>query len=330
MRMEKRDVSYWDLIIDKLHHESGKKDQTAFEELVQEEGNRQIYQRAEKIHEGVKVLNGLNKQSSWKLIRQTIRLTIFKRYTMVALKYAAIILITLFIGDNFHFFRQQNKNIQYAEIEVLNGQMGHLFLFDGTEVWLNSGSRFKYPNRFNNRERKVFLRGEAFFKVHPDKELPFIVQTGKMDVEVLGTSFNVSAYPDEEEFSVTLEEGRVNIRPANQRQGIALIPGQRARLKGSSSIHVENVRVKKYTDWKEGKVIFDSEPLGEIARKLERWYNVIINFDSDELRAFRITGSIIRNKPIDQTMKAIEMLAPVRYQYYSQSDGKDIINVEPK
>ncbi|MGV8091598.1 MAG: FecR family protein [Mangrovibacterium sp.] len=328
--MGKKDTSYWGLIIDKLHHELGKTEQTAFDGWVQEEGNKQIYHEAEKIHEGIKVLKGLNKESSWKSIHRTILRTIFKRYAVVTLKYAAVILITFLIGDNFHYFRQRDSNLQYAEVEVLNGQMGHLFLFDGTEVWLNSGSHFKYPNRFNRDERKVFLRGEAFFKVHHDKHLPFVVQTDKMDVEVLGTSFNVSAYPEEEEYSVTLEQGSVNIRSANQKQGTVLTPGQRASVGGSGTIHVERVPVKKYTDWKEGRIVFDAESLGEIARKLERWYNVTINFDSEELKAFRVTGRIIRNKPIDQTMKAIEMLTPVRYQYHIRQDGKDVIKIVSK
>lgn len=329
--MEKKDSSYWDLIIDKLHHELSEKEQTAFEEWVQEKENKQMYQRAEKIHEGVKVLRGLNKELSWKSIRHVIRLTAFKRFAISASKYAAIILIVFLIGDHFHYFRTHDKAMHYAEIEVLNGQMGHLFLFDGTEVWLNSGSRFRYPGEFNRDEREVFLTGEAFFKVAPDRHLPFVVKTGKMEVEVLGTSFNISAYRDENQQSVVVVEGEVQINSEDGEKLGELTPGYGAVMNNySPGVQIEKVRTDLYTGWKNGKVVFEQERLGEIAGKLERWYNVEIRFESEELKSYRVTGIILRNKPIDQTIMALELLTPIQYEYIPRTNEKNIINIKKK
>jgi len=329
--MKKKDTSHWNFITDRLHHELGKEEQSVFEAWVQEEENNRIYQRAERIHEGVNVLRGLNKELSWKSIRHAIRLTAFKRFAIRASKYAAVILIAFLIGDNFDYFRQYNKRTRYAEIEVLNGQMGHLFLLDGTEVWLNSGSRFRYPGQFNRDEREVFLTGEAFFNVAPDPHLPFIVKTGKMEVEVLGTSFNISAYQDETQQSVVLVEGKVQINSEDGEKLSELTPGYRAVMNiHSSAVQTEKVRTGLYTGWKEGKVVFDQEQLGEIAKKLERWYNVEIRFESEELKTYQVTGIILRNKPIDQTIMAIELLAPVQHEYIPRTNEKNIINIKKK
>ena len=329
--MEKKNITNWDLIAAKLHRELTEEENVVFEKWENDEGNRFAYFKANKIHDGLERLKGVNKSSSWKRTHQKIRHSAFKRYTLISVKYAAIVLFAFLIGSYFHSFQSKRGNIKYAEIDVLNGQMGHLFLFDGTEVWLNSGSHFKYPDKFNQDEREVFLTGEAFFKVTHNKHLPFIVKTDKMEVKVLGTSFNVSAYHDEDKQSVVLVEGKVWINSGDGNKIGELNPGQRASLnRNSAKIQIDNVRTGQYTDWKEGKVVFDSEQLGEIAKKLERWYNVEINFESEDLKQYRITGTILRNKPIDQTIRAIELLAPVKYEHIPQISKKDIINIKAK
>jgi ferric-dicitrate binding protein FerR (iron transport regulator) len=251
----KNDQSFWDLTAAKLHHELNPEEEAAFEELIKGEGNQSAFQKAEKIHKGLIILKGINKGSSWKQVDQRIRHAVFKRFAVTSLKYAAIVLVTFFIGNYVHSFWQQDNKIQYAEIEVLNGQMGHLFLFDGTEVWLNSGSRFKYPNQFNRDERNVFLDGEAFFNVTPDKHLPFIVKTNKMEIEVLGTSFSVSSYHDEERQSVVLEEGKVRINKENGQKIAELLPGQRASRAGATSLQHSGSKVSVQTFIPGGKMV---------------------------------------------------------------------------
>ena len=219
----------------------------------------------------------------------------------------------------------------YAEMEVMYGQTGHLFLFDGTEVWLNSGTKFKYPNKFNQNERNVFMEGEAYFKVAPNKHLPFKVKTGKLEVEVLGTSFNLSAYPSEPTQSVFLDEGKVQINDMVGHKIGDIIPGQIAvKTDGNSSIQVQNADSYFYTSWKDGKITFSSEKLSDIAKKMERWYNVEIRFSQESLKDYNFSGTILRAKPIDQTIMAMEQLAPIRFQYQVRPNEKNLITIMSK
>jgi len=321
----------WDLITGKLYNELDNKEKNVFDKWYKKEENKSILRDAEKIHKGlneVKAFRCMNKSSSWLRIKRSIRESVFRTISISVLKYAAIIAITILVGK----FISRNNDIQYAKIEVLDGQMGHLFLFDGTEVWLNSGSKFEYPNRFNNQERNVSLDGEAYFKVTSNKKLPFIVHTNKMQVEVLGTSFNVSAYKNECHPSVVLEEGKVQINQVNGEKILNLSPGQRAvKITGNpTKFKVDKVKTAPYTTWKDGIVVFDAESIEEIAKKLERWYNVKICIDNEELKKYTISGTILRNKPIDQVMQAIGLLAPVKYKHQNNLKGKDIIHIKKR
>ncbi len=326
--MEQDKQRKWELIAAKLYHELDDPETAAMDKLLKEEGNRSDFGKAEKIHDGLSVLKGVNKELSWTKLRWQIMSSSLKRYSFIILKYAAVVLLSFLLGNYF----QQNYRVnpRYNEIEVMNGQMGHLFLSDSTEIWLNSGSRLRYPDQFLKGERKVFLSGEAFFNVTPDKRHPFVVETGKMEIEVLGTSFNVSAYREERFQSVVLVRGQVRINSGDGRSLGELVPGQRAVIDKSLNVKVDNVQTGFYTEWKEGKVVFDSERLGDIARRLERWYNVEIRFENEDLKNYRVSGTILRNKPIDQTISAIELLAPVRYEHITRTSRKDIINIQAK
>ncbi len=323
----------WDLVTGKLYGELDDKHKETFDKWSREEGNRSILWNAEKIHNGlneVKVFRFMNKNSSWLRVSRNIKRSVYRKISISVLKYAAIIVFAILIGKFTN--NNWNNDIQYAKIEVLDGQMGHLFLFDGTEVWLNSGSRFKYPDRFNSKERNVYLDGEAYFKVTSNRKLPFIVHTDKMQVEVLGTSFNVSAYKNENQESVVLEEGKVQINHLTGKKILDLLPGQRAvkACANSTQFRVDEVKTSNYTTWKDGIVVFDAESIDEIAKKLERWYNVKICIDNEELRKYTINGTILRNKPIDQVMEAIGLLAPVKYEHQSNLKEKDIIHIKKR
>lgn len=332
--MEKEEKLYWDLLAKKLHSELDESDQSYFDKLSYFQGNQQIYRKAEQIKDGlnaIKPVYGIDSEASWNRIRRSTYRNFVASFATHAIKYAAIILISLLIGNYIHSFKNSSDPIQYAEIEVLNGQMGHVFLFDGTEVWLNSGSKFKYPNHFNKNERNVYLDGEAYFKVAHNKELPFKVKTENVEVEVLGTSFNISAYRLEQNQLIVLEKGSVQINQLNGEKLLKLCPGQLAeRSNKTKQIQVRNVRTNQYTSWKNGIIVFESESLGEIAKKLERWYNVEIRFENENLKQYRITGTLLRNKPIDQTIKAIELLSPIKYEYVIKTDQKDIITIKKK
>jgi transmembrane sensor len=333
--MNKNDIQFWDLIAGKLHGELDSGENSLLEKRLEGQQNQRLYAKVEKIHQGLneaKRLQNSDKYGSWKTIENRVRIRRLAIYTGTFLKYAAILVVAFVSGLYVHnILTDRDQAIQYAEVEVMYGQIGHLFLFDGTEVWLNSGTKFKYPNKFNQNERNVFMQGEAYFKVAPNKRLPFIVNTGKLEVEVLGTSFNLSAYPSETTQLVFLDEGKVQINNLGGDKIGEISPGQIAeKTDGNPLVQVHNADSYFYTSWKNGKITFSSEKLSEIAKKMERWYNVEIRFDQELLKDFSFSGTILRNKPIDQTIMAMELLAPIKFQYEVRPNEKNLITIISK
>lgn len=330
--MGKNEKPIWDLIAAKVHGELGPEESDALDQELKQEENRRLLDKGENLYQGLKQAQQLqdsNINESWSTIDQSIDRSRFMRVAGSALKYAAVLIVAF--GLSWYLqsrMSQDNSEVQYAELEVMYGQTSHLFLFDGTEVWLNSGTKFRYPNKFNQNERNVYVEGEAFFKVKPNKKLPFKVKTGKLEVEVLGTSFNVSAYPTEDKQSIFLVEGSVQINNVEGNKIGQITPGQMAvKNEGDPVIHVQNADPYYYTSWKNGKIIFNAEKLSEIAEKMERWYNVEIRFSKESLKDYELTGTILRNKPIDQTIMALEQSAEIRFQYEVRANEKNLITI---
>jgi len=330
--MEKNKPTYWELFAAKHHDELTDDELTALEQFQKE--HPEDWKSSLKIKDGLDALAEASvpdQKGNWQLIRGRIQSSKIRRITFDTLKYAAIVLVSLLIGYLLQTELPQASTNQYAEVEVMYGQLGHLFLFDGTEVWLNSGSRLKYPSPFNQDERDVMLEGEGFFRVAKNKHLPFKVKTGKIEVEVLGTSFNVSAYDDEGSVSVVLEEGKVRLNQPNGKEIAIMKPGELAELNlESNNLAISQVDTKNYTNWKDGTLEFSNEPLGEVAQKLERWYNVKIVIQDPSLVEYKITGTVLRNKPVQQSIQAFEFLAPIRTEYLSKPNQKDITNIYKK
>lgn len=327
--------SKWDLIAGKLHHELDADENVLFEKAQEEPAFRAEFEKSKKIHSGMKELGTMDLpdvNNSWKAIEKSLKIRSIEFFAKGFLKYAAILVVAFLAGNYFHSMTSKsNQEIQYTEMEIMYGQTGHLFLFDGTEVWLNSGTKFKYPNRFNQNERNVFIEGEAYFKVKPNERLPFKVKTAKMEVEVLGTSFNISAYPEDPNQTVVLVEGKVQLNTQDGKKMGEMLPGQIAvKKEGEAVIELQSADPYFYTSWKDGKVVFDGENLSDIAKKMERWYNVEIRFEKESLKSFKLSGTILRNKPIDQTILAMELLAPIRFNYSVNTSEKNVITITQK
>lgn len=162
-----------------------------------------------------------------------------------------------------------------------------VFLPDGTHVWLNAESTLKFPAKFSTSNRSVTLTGEAYFEVSKDKTRPFVVTSGQHQVEVLGTHFNINAYADETDIRTTLLEGRVKVN-----QDIILKPNEQSIVNGKN-IRVIPVIASSFTDWKDNKFYFKNERLSSVMRKLARWYDVDIEFQTnlDNLGTFSGTTS---------------------------------------
>ena len=202
---------------------------------------------------------------------------------------------------------------EWHTLRIPKGGEYKIVLDDGTEIWLNSASELKYPAHFVGNERRVQLTGEAYFQVARNEAAPFIVETRDMDVKVLGTSFNVSVYEDEESCHATLVEGRVEVNDKVNGEKVVLTPGKQALLQGKE-MTVREVNTKLYTLWRLDRFTFASEDMEGVIRKLSRWYNVDFFFANSSMKQKRFTGSLPKYADICQVLKMIEMTTDIKFE----------------
>lgn len=243
---------------------------------------------------------------------------------------AAVVLIAVISGAFLHsLFSEKLQNKLYTEISVPAGQMTQIKLPDGSKVLLNSGSVFRYPTEFGNSSREVSIDGEAFMEIAKDRQKPFLVTTSKFSVEVLGTTFNITAYSDENHSDVTLIEGSVKITTDNNNHARKITPGQSASIVDGNLTGIDEVNTQFFTSWKDGKIMFRKETLEGIAKKLERWYNVEIRFADEDLKKFVFSGTLLKFKPIEQVFKSLILLnKDVDFVSENRIDQKDIIYIK--
>ena len=202
--------------------------------------------------------------------------------------------------------------VEKSWIVVPRGGEYQLILPDGTKVWLNSASKLKYPVAFTGGQRKVFLEGEAYFEVAADTVHPFLVETSGMSVTVLGTGFNVMAYPEEMEAAVTLVHGKVGVQ-TDHRQQILQPDEQYVYQTTTRRGTVRKVDVSQYVDWKDGILNFDSMPLEELTRRLGRWYDVDFFFVAEELKTLKYSGAFKKYNDIRYVLNIIEEITNVQF-----------------
>ena len=238
------------------------------------------------------------------------------RFYTWSLRIAAVFIIGLLLSTVFLF---QESRVQYSnQIQTITTPYGaktNYTLPDGSIVWLNSGSTFSYAAKFG-KTRSVTLVGEAFFEVEKDSK-PFIVATKHGTVKVKGTSFNVKAYADDNDFETTLEEGSVVFKVKNAGNEVTLKPGEQVS-KTESGYTVKKVETKYFTSWKEGKLLFNREPFPSFIKKLERWYNVKIEYSDPKLNDLWYTGTI-EMESISEVMEMISKAAPVSYHFNNKT-----------
>jgi transmembrane sensor len=292
-------------------------------------------------------------EAYYKINSKIENLTASKRFLIYRI--AAAIIIGFFIGGlTTYLFLNRinlNNNITYHEIFVPLGAKSRINLPDGSEIWLNAGSRLKYSNLFNVSNREVILEGEGYFNVSKNEKLVFTVNTADLSIKAVGTIFNVKAYPEENTIKAVLIEGKINIQKqmaGKNSRAVVLLPNQSAtyfksdtrifvtetahsdkktdNITGSLSVKkgkiylAKEVDSKIYTSWKDEYWVFKSEPLYELAKKIERRYNVTISFDSENLKKYRFSGSF-KDETLEQVLNAIELSSPVKYSI----NGKKII-----
>ncbi|MDP4227216.1 MAG: DUF4974 domain-containing protein [Bacteroidota bacterium] len=239
----------------------------------------------------------------------------------VIYKMAAVLVVILsaFFGiyklsqKTFKSFAPTEK---YVERVNSKGVKACIILSDGTTVWLNADSRLKYPEEFKGNKREVYLEGEAFFDVIKNPNAPFIVKTSEIEIKVLGTSFNVSCYPDEANVTTTLVRGKVIIQKETNKSittEACLMPNQSAIFnRKDKKIILKKVDSRINSSWKNGKLVFSDESMDEVVKKLERWYNVKIVLKDKELKKYSYTATF-EGESMEKVLKLLEISAPITY-----------------
>lgn len=212
----------------------------------------------------------------------------------------------------------KSKVPELHQLIIPYGNTSEIRLPDGTKVFLNAGSRLVYPEFFKDKNREVLLVGEAYFEVWENSKQPFIVQTTDLRVKVLGTKFNISAYPSDNVVETVLTEGSVSIEQNNSalfEEDVVLVPGQLAAFnKSSKKSALKTVNTEVYTLWKDGLCRFEGTDLNRVTKKLERFYNVRFNYTDPLLGTIKITGKLELDENKEEIINRIAVTASVQIQ----------------
>ncbi len=214
-------------------------------------------------------------------------------------------------GELMYAKLTQVKEMTYNTLSTPKGGQYSLTLSDGTKVWLNAQSSIRYPVQFNSTERTVELTGEGYFEVAKNADRPFIVRLPENEeIRVLGTEFNVMAYPNEETRKVTLVEGRVQVK--NKLNQLQLKPGQQALMKTGTIALNTKTDIDVATGWKKGEFIFHDMKIYELMRQVERWYDVNVIFKTTTAEHFNAT--ISRNEPVSKLLRLLEHTGKIHFK----------------
>lgn len=203
--------------------------------------------------------------------------------------------------------------VLYNDITTPRGGTYQITLADGTRVWLNAATDLRFPTSFPGQNREVTLKGEAYFEVAKNADQPFLVHTDKQTIRVLGTHFNINAYPDESVSRTTLIEGSVKVTSSRSpNKGTVLSPGQQATLQPSGRISVNlHPDIEQVTGWKEGLFVFHSTDFKTILRLISRWYDADIVYNGKNNPVF--TGQLSKQLPVSKVFALLSMTNEIHY-----------------
>ncbi len=241
-------------------------------------------------------------------------------------KVAAILLLPVVLALFYLMFSWKDESHivldlpSKATIEAPMGARVSFVLPDGTKGFLNSGSSLSYQLPFTSN-RNIELQGEANFEVIANAENPFIVQIAGSAIKVLGTQFNLNAYPDAPYIEVILVEGSLEFIALTGSQPVEMHPGERLIFR-EKQIFIENTDVLKYTSWTQGKLIFRGDPMSEVVRRISRWFNVEVVIVDSELDQYFFRGTF-EDDSLEEVMRLIQMTSPIRYRILPRSQNGD-------
>lgn len=231
---------------------------------------------------------------------------------------AAILAIPLLMYSAWSVWKQSSAKSQIQEVAEQQfssptGMRSVIILPDGSKVWLNAESSLKYNVPFLQKNRNIYLEGEAFFDVTENKKSPFVVNTANTSVEVTGTRFNVKAYPNEEVVSVALQQGSVKllaVNSENESREVNMKAGEFYTVgKGTNILQKLALNIDKQIAWHKNILVLDETPLEEVAVLLERWYGVKVIIKDDDLKKYKFSTTF-ENEPLNRVLELLELSSP--------------------
>ena len=277
--------------------------------------NKRVFMQERQIWDML-LLNGPDEQENLRLTpseggdRKFSGRKIFLELAKIAAIFIGAVLVSYFF-----FMDKVNTKQAWNTIEVPSGQRTHLTLADGSKVWLNAKTRFTFPDHFNKGNRIVKLDGEAVFDVAHNVDLPFIVETNKYNVKVLGTEFNVYAYKQSNLFETTLIRGKVLIEKSDSKENaLELSPDQMARYnEETGKLEITKVNTLQSIYWREGVYSFENETLASIFQRLERYYEVEFDVKNQKILQNSFTGKFRYRDPIEIILEVVKKSSRFRF-----------------
>lgn len=354
--MDKKDINIEDKIVSVLTGQASQEELSEVRQWLSEsDGNRQLYVEYAGIWRTSRAVgrnDDYQPDVAWALLckqmkpkkRHTQNVVPLKKVMMVAAMAVVAFLAGMAVNQFTGKTADDQIHLMYTEYSSPYGSKSKVRLPDGSLVWLNAGSTLRYSSDFNVNSREVYLEGEGYFDVTRNEQTPFLVQTTTITIKVLGTAFNVKAYPEESVVETTVERGSVQlIDPLSSSQEMTILqahqkavvvkamqpdknheeaPLQESKpdeIKPPNYIPIADVTVNKnvvteaYTSWKDTRWVIEREKLSSLAVKLERRYNVRFVFGDEELKDYVFSGKL-EDETLDQVLEAIQLTAPILYK----------------
>ncbi len=329
--MDKGNLKYWDLSRKKFSDNITENELLELERWINEsQDNKICYHDFKDIYFATADTHipRFEPSKDWDSVQSLIAVQNEGRKWLVlskTMKIAASLLLILCSIFVFKYFMSDNNNLDaYANITTSPDEKKEVLLPDGSTIWINRGSTILYPEEFNGVERTVYLKGEAYFEVKPDKTRPFVIYSGMSKTEVLGTSFNIRAYEDEEKVSLTVLTGKVKFASKdNLSDSVFLTAGKCAYLSDNSSeMVVEENTDKNFLSWKTEHLAFNNKTMKEVVQDVIRHYRVNITIQNPKLLDCHFTGDF-NNTNIESV---VNIITSATNSSYTHSEGIYFIN----